>query len=164
MTERTKLLQLSERVYGWLLTVYPPEHRCAYGTEMKRAFRDLCRDALRPRGLRGIFGLLEVWLAVLMDTGISALRERGGCMSLLKSMLTRKFTNSPAMRQCAQLFFFGSALVVLVLGVYKLADLKLSEGELFLGLLLVMQLTMTMVVLGMLTVPRTVSESIPLKN
>jgi hypothetical protein len=151
MSKRSRLVDFSERAYGWLLAAYPRAHRCEFGTEMRRAFRDLCRNAVRSRG---VWGLVEVWLAVVIDTGTSALRERGGCMSILKNVLHREFSAGPTLRKIAQAAFFGSALLVFVLAIHKLAALKLTEGELFLGVLLTMQLTMTMIVLGVLTIAR----------
>jgi len=62
----------SERVYEWLLVVYPAAYRREYGPLMLQLFRDLRRDTWR-RGKR--WGLAMLWLRVLGDVGTTAWAE-----------------------------------------------------------------------------------------
>ena len=62
----------SERVYEWLLVVYPAAYRREYGPLMLQLFRDLRRDTWR-RGKRWDQAVL--WLRVLGDVGTTAWAE-----------------------------------------------------------------------------------------
>lgn len=55
-------------VYGFLLYLYPPSHRRAYGYLMRQLFGDLCRDVYTNHGL---FGLAHLWLRTLPDLAAS---------------------------------------------------------------------------------------------
>ena len=60
---------LSERVYRWLLLLYPKEHRREYGELMVQLFRDRMRR--RGKGYRG----LAVWLHMTFDLAGAAFEE-----------------------------------------------------------------------------------------
>ena len=60
---------ISERVYRWLLIVYPPEHRREYGELMVQLFRDRMRR--HGKGFRG----LTVWLHMTFDLAGAAFEE-----------------------------------------------------------------------------------------
>ena len=60
---------LSERVYRWLLVVYPREHRREYGELMARLFRD------RMRRDGGGFRGLIVWMQMISDLAGAAFKE-----------------------------------------------------------------------------------------
>ena len=60
---------LSERVYRWLLVVYPTDHRREYGGLMVQLFRDrMRRDG---GGFRGLF----VWMQMIFDLVGAAFKE-----------------------------------------------------------------------------------------
>ena len=66
----------AERAFALLLRAYPPAFRASYGREMTLCFRDLMRDARRPR--------LGFWMAIVADVArtaptlrVEALRARG---------------------------------------------------------------------------------------
>ncbi len=61
-----------ERMFTWLLRLYPPGFRAEYGGEMAQVFTDCYRDA-RCAGRQGVTAL---WLATLADTLTSAGKER----------------------------------------------------------------------------------------
>jgi hypothetical protein len=63
----------SQRVYRSLLRAYPRELRDAYGDEMVRCFRDLCREALKDGA--GV-GLAALWARTLPELLSTALKER----------------------------------------------------------------------------------------
>jgi hypothetical protein len=65
--------QLSERLYGVLLHMYPKEFRDAYGQQMRLTFRDACRVAYHRNGAGG---LLALWVPTLLDLLKSALEQR----------------------------------------------------------------------------------------
>ncbi len=62
----------SQRLYRWLLQLYPQEYRANYELEMFRLFTDQCQEAYKQRGRLGI---LSLWLRTLVDVGVSAIRE-----------------------------------------------------------------------------------------
>lgn len=76
------VLSAFERLYRLLLFFYPPAFRREYGPLMMQAYRDLCRDLYRQRG---VAGLVSLWFRLLADLVASAigqyleaLREKGG--------------------------------------------------------------------------------------
>ena len=60
---------MSERVYGWLLRLYPSSFRQAYGEEAMQLFRDRWRDERAP------LARVRLWRDVLADVALSAPRE-----------------------------------------------------------------------------------------
>jgi hypothetical protein len=83
------LLQLSDRVYRFLLVLYPAAYRQAYGGLMAQVFRDMCRDAYRQTGT---WGIIEQWTSTLIDLAITVFHERrkaGIEMSGLSQFLRR---------------------------------------------------------------------------
>ena len=71
----------SPRLYRALLLVFPAQFRRAYGDEMARAFRDLCRDAQRTSGARGV---LALWPGALRDLLLAASAEHVGGLTMLR--------------------------------------------------------------------------------
>jgi len=66
-------IELSRRFYGRLLYLYPKEYRLEYGPSMLQVFNDQCRSAYQNGG---VWGLIALWFRILLDLGISALREQ----------------------------------------------------------------------------------------
>lgn len=62
----------SEALYRRLLGLYPSGHRREFGFWMEQVFRDLCRQAYRREGGRG---LAKVWLRTFPDLAQSAILE-----------------------------------------------------------------------------------------
>jgi hypothetical protein len=60
---------MSEKIYGWLLKLYPARFRAEYGAAVMQLFRD------RLRAERSIFGRFRLWLDVIADLAISIPRE-----------------------------------------------------------------------------------------
>jgi len=60
---------MSEKLYAWLLRLYPAHFREDYGEEALRLFRDRAIDE------RGFFPRLRLWLDLLFDFAISLPRE-----------------------------------------------------------------------------------------
>jgi hypothetical protein len=61
----------AERVYAWLLRLYPRAHWQAFGAQMLQTFRDHYRDAVETGGEQ----IAWFWLSVVGDEGKSLLRE-----------------------------------------------------------------------------------------
>jgi hypothetical protein len=59
---------MSEKIYAWLLRLYPPQFREAYGTEALQLFRDRARDE------KGFLPSLRLWLDLVADLAISVAR------------------------------------------------------------------------------------------
>jgi Peptidase family S41/N-terminal domain of Peptidase_S41 in eukaryotic IRBP len=60
---------MSEKLYAWLLRLYPCHFRETYGDESLQLFRDRARDE------KGFFPRLRLWLDLLLDATISLPRE-----------------------------------------------------------------------------------------
>jgi len=60
----TRLMRLSTRVYGGILTLYPPELRSEFGPEMRELFSEDLKDAWRNSGLVGVIG---IWWCALCE-------------------------------------------------------------------------------------------------
>lgn len=56
---------MSEKIYAWLLRLYPSSFKKAYGEEALQLFRDRARDE------RGFFSGLRLWLDLLGDLALS---------------------------------------------------------------------------------------------
>ena len=67
------LLRASDRVYQYLLMLYPAGFRHAYKAQMAQLFRDCCRDALQ-RG--GIARVTVLWLTAFADLAINVPGEQ----------------------------------------------------------------------------------------
>jgi hypothetical protein len=63
-------LNISSRLYGWMLFAYPLEFRREFGDEMLQVFRD-CYRSEAGRG-----SLLGFWFRTLLDLVITAVKER----------------------------------------------------------------------------------------
>jgi hypothetical protein len=62
---------MSEKIYAWLLRLFPSHFREAYGDEALQLFRDRCRDET------GVFPRLRLWLDLLGDLAVSVPRQYG---------------------------------------------------------------------------------------
>jgi Peptidase family S41 len=60
---------MSEKIYAWLVRLYPPHFRENYGDEALQLLRDRARDET------GFFRTLRLWLDLLTDLAISIPRE-----------------------------------------------------------------------------------------
>jgi hypothetical protein len=60
---------MSEKIYTWLLRLYPSQFREAYGEEALQLFRDRLRDE------KGLFPRLRLWLDLLADLAISVPKQ-----------------------------------------------------------------------------------------
>jgi hypothetical protein len=60
---------MSEKIYAWLLRLYPSHFREAYGESALQLFRD------RGRHERSFFRALRLWLDLLFDLAISVPRQ-----------------------------------------------------------------------------------------
>lgn len=71
----------SARLYRALLLAFPAPFRRAYGDEMARTFRDLCRDAW---GTGGAGAVLALWPGALRDLLLAASAEHVGGLTMLR--------------------------------------------------------------------------------
>ncbi len=62
---------MSEKIYAWLLRLYPSQFREAYGSEALQLFRDRFRDE------KGFFRCMRLWFDLIVDLVISIPREYG---------------------------------------------------------------------------------------
>ena len=65
---------MSERIYAWLLKLYPARFREEYAALMLQLFRD------RLQTERGVFRRFRFWLDVTIDLAVSIHASTGGRM------------------------------------------------------------------------------------
>jgi hypothetical protein len=68
----SRVLALSEQIYGRLVQLYPPGYRRRFGLELNQVFRMLCRDSYRKHGTAGV---LRLWLPMLWDWAWTAVYQ-----------------------------------------------------------------------------------------
>jgi hypothetical protein len=67
-----RIIAISERLYKWLLFIYPAAFRHQYGSQMTQVFLDYCRVAYQQSGTRGV---LQLWVLTLGDLVSNAIAE-----------------------------------------------------------------------------------------
>ena len=75
---------MSEKLYLWLLGLYPAQFRRDYGAEAIQLVRDRARDE------RGLFPKIRLWLDLLADLVISLPREYRNVHPALVSVVPRQ--------------------------------------------------------------------------
>jgi hypothetical protein len=107
---------MSEKIYAWLLRLYPSHFREAYGDEALQLLRDRARDE------RGFFRTLRLWLDLLADLAVSIPREyRYVRPALIDSVIHHRLDGAPAFFVLEDdsprlgAFFFGGILLLAVL-------------------------------------------------
>ncbi len=90
----SRYLNISSKLYGWLLFAYPPEFRNDFGGEMLQVFRDCYRSEAGRGSLPGF------WLRTLFDLVITAIKERTD-KSGRKGMFMNRRSDAIAMLGCA---------------------------------------------------------------
>jgi hypothetical protein len=82
---------MSERIYAWLLRLYPARFRATYGEDALQLFRDRSRDE------RGFFPGLQLWLDLLADLAVSVPGEYGHAQpALIRASAQRSFEGTPS--------------------------------------------------------------------
>ena len=154
-----RAIEISARAYRRLLKLYPPRHLAEYGEEMARCFRDLCCDEARRRGIPG---LVAAWGFILRDLVGSLIREHRAegrkAMNRFGELMRRKISDDKLKELGALLSWYGAA-AILYGSVFKLTSLPLTEGQLVIGLLCAVAVTLQMTILGLLVRPARVAPS-----
>jgi Peptidase family S41/N-terminal domain of Peptidase_S41 in eukaryotic IRBP len=110
---------MSEKIYAWLLSLYPSQFREAYGSEAMQLFRDRMRDE------KSFFPRLRLWLDLIIDLAISIPREYRYSPAAPYAVSVRQgsygvpvfhFIEGRSLRPGAILF--GSALSFLALAIF----------------------------------------------
>jgi len=102
----------SARLYRALLLAFPAPYRRAYGDEMARTFRDLCRDAWRAGGAGNVFTL---WPGAVRDLLLAASAERVGGLTMLRLTLVLSLA-APALFALDTFLAYTSVLDVAIYG------------------------------------------------
>jgi hypothetical protein len=102
---------MSEKMYAWLLRLFPSHFREAHGDDALQLFRDRARDE------KGFFPRLRLWLDLLADLAISLPREyRFFQLALIGAASQQRVTGAPAFFVLGDesirpgALFFGSVL------------------------------------------------------
>ena len=82
---------MSEKIYAWLLRLFPSRFRRAYGEDALQLFRDRSRDE------NGFFPSLRLWLDLLADLAVSVPREHfHGRPALAAASAQRRLDGTPS--------------------------------------------------------------------
>ena len=81
---------MSEKIYAWLLRLYPSYFRNEYSDDALQLFRDRARDET------GFFPRMRLWLDLLGDLAISAPREYRQARQALMSSSVRAWDGTPS--------------------------------------------------------------------
>lgn len=155
-------MNFSERVYRRLLQAYPEAYRKEYAEAMAQLFRDLCRDAAARRGTAGLIG---VWGFLLQDLMGSLIREHRAEGRKTVNALYRKISAGRFVNNVLSSMLSLGAQALLVAGVFKLTSLPLTEGQLIVGILSTVAVSLQLIILAVLTAPPKVEPSpAPLKE
>jgi hypothetical protein len=102
---------MSEKIYAWLLRLYPPHFREAFGEEALQLFRDRARDE------RGFFSSVRLWSDLIIDLAVSVPRvyARVPVRQPLETAPSFHVLEDESLR-CGPLLF-GAVLSLLTLGV-----------------------------------------------
>jgi hypothetical protein len=142
-----RAIGLSARIYRGLLNLYPAKHLAEYGEEMARCFEDLRREE----------GLVAAWGRILRDLPASVIREHRAegrkAMSCFCELLRRKIASEEFVKELAAWLLWYGAVAILFASVFKLTSLPLTEGQLVIGLLCAVAVSLQMAVIGLLVTP-----------
>jgi hypothetical protein len=112
---------MSERLYAWLLHLFPAAFRQAYGQAALQLFRDRARDE------KGFFPTLRLWLDLLGDLAISIPREYRYARPALDAAFQHHLQGAPSFFVLGEelpgtgSLILGSALSMLALGLLFIA-------------------------------------------
>jgi hypothetical protein len=82
---------MSEKIYAWLLRLFPSRFRNAYGEDALQLFRDRSRDE------SGFFPTLRLWLDLLADLAVSVPREHFHAQpALVAASARRRLDGTPS--------------------------------------------------------------------
>jgi serine/threonine protein kinase len=118
---------------------------CVSGLGVLESLYPIMRVFFAFSGFFACYGLIGI--VAMIEFPAARRRARAKKMGKTDWLRQELLPESTAMRW-AQLATFGGALLVLVLGIFKLATLDLSVNELFFGVLLVLILTFVIVIGG----------------
>ena len=107
---------MSEKIYAWLVRLYPTRFREAYAHEVLQLFRD------RARHERGFFARLRLWLDLVVDLAISVPRQYSRAQAdLIETPITRHLDGGPSFRVLeSQSLRPGALLIGGVLSLFAL--------------------------------------------
>jgi hypothetical protein len=110
---------MSEKIYAWLLRLYPSRFRRAYGNEALHLFRDRAHDE------RGFLPRLRLWFDLLVDVALSLPHEhRRAPLAVAAASVEYRSEGLPSFRilEDGQLrpgtLLFGSALAFVALSAF----------------------------------------------
>ena len=113
-----RIINISQRIFSFLLKLYPREHREEYASSMYQVFTDECRDAYSRKG---VWGVVSLWLRVIPDLGYTSILEHlaspGASLGLMEPV-----PNAP-------LPWKGVFLVLLPGLVYMISQIAQLMGE-----------------------------------
>ena len=97
-------MNVSVRLYGWLLLAYPQEFRRAFGDQMLQVFRDCYRAEARSGSLPSF------WLRTLLDLVITAAKERADSSGREGAFMNRR-SDAMALLGCVAIIVIAFLLL-----------------------------------------------------
>jgi hypothetical protein len=139
------------RAYSWLLLLYPYTFRRDYGAQSVQLFRDVCRDAHRSSGLRG---LLVICSRTAVDLLHSLPREhaahlREDTMAFFNRLVGLKVSTDSWDRKMAKAVYLACAPLTSALFIWKLTRLGCSDTEMALGIAVALFSSLIFIVLAL---------------
>src|SRR6202051_430056 len=113
---------MSEKIYAYLLCLFPSHFRECYGDEALQLFRDRARDE------RGFFRRVRLWLDLLADLAISVPRQYGYVRpALTGAAVQQRLEGAPAFFVLVDesprpgALIFGSALSMIAISLFSIS-------------------------------------------
>ncbi len=103
------ILRTSERVYAFLLKLYPESYRGEFGAEMEYIFSESFKEAYSEHGDQGIIAL---WGRTILDTGKSLVIQH---IEDQKGSVSMKTKNTDILMQNKVFVWIGVATVLILL-------------------------------------------------
>jgi hypothetical protein len=110
---------MSEKIFAWLLRLYPSPFRKAYGEEALQLFRD------RSRAEKGFFLRLRLWLDLLADLAVSVPRAyRSAQPATIDASAQQRWDGTPSFHVLEGetprpgALFFGSVLALAAVAIF----------------------------------------------
>jgi len=111
---------MSEKIYAWLLRLYPSHFHEAYGDEALQLFRDRCRDE------SGFIPRLRLWFDLLSDLAVSVPRQYGFVQPvMIAASVQSRLSGTPSFFVLGddaprlRALLFGGVLSLVALGAFS---------------------------------------------
>lgn len=109
-------LTISERVYAFLVWLYPKPFRDNFGTSMKQVFRGQCLDAIE----RGSWRVIVFWVRTIFDFAWTCPKEHLAALPTLPSRMWESLLRKPV-------WVYPTLIAVVVFGLSMVVTFQLPQ-------------------------------------